>query len=254
MRDHSGRLKQSKKIISYFILLLLGFILFISVVFYRVSHERRLPNPHTSDSTRAMRGSILSADGFHLATPEKRYKAIVDARCIDPDKRELFTQLFSIYSGIPAEEIATRLQHANGSVVLSFGLSNKRAEYLKTLAFELRRLDVFKEYELPSGRTILHGLDILESGETRRYPYHDLLTPLLGHTRKTEVEGYTRTPGKNGLEKAYDEWLKPRQNGYAFAPRDINNYKLLTKQSRYRPPIDGYDLQLTIPVTPRCRV
>lgn len=254
MHDHSGKNKQSKKIVSYFILLLLGFILFLSVVLYRVSDERRLPNPYTSDSTRAMRGSIISADGFHLAAPEKRYKAIVDVRCIDPDKRELFVRLFAIYSGIPAKTIEKRLKGADGSVVLSFGLSNKGAEYLKTLAFELRRLDVFREYELPSGRTIMHGLDIQESGETRHYPYRDLLTPLIGHTRKTEVEGYTRTPGRNGLEKAFDEWLKPRQNGYAFAPRDINNYKLLTKQSRYRPPIDGYDLYLTIPVTLQIRI
>jgi cell division protein FtsI (penicillin-binding protein 3) len=182
------------------------------------------------------------------------YKATVDTRNIDPGKKELFVQLFSIYSGIDAKTIRKKLNKRRGSVVLSYKISPKRAQYLKSLAFELRRLGVFVEFELPSGRTTLQGLSVVESGEARVYPYGDLLTPLIGYPRKYEEEGYTRNRGIRGLEKQFDDDLQARRDGFAYAPRDANNYKRLTKRSRYTPPQDGYDLQLTIPVTLQIRV
>ncbi|MEJ2500237.1 MAG: penicillin-binding protein 2 [Campylobacterales bacterium] len=140
------------------------------------------------------------------------------------------------------------------ALVMGYNISPKRAQYLKSLAFELRRLGVFIEYETAGGGTILHGLGIVESGEARVYPYGDLLTPLIGYPRKFEADGYTRNRGIKGLEKQFDDMLQARRNGYAYAPRDVNNYKRLTKESLYTPPLDGYDMQLTIPVTLQIRV
>ncbi len=245
---------KSKKIITLFILFAIAFTVFFSVLAQRALSERHTPRLFTSSTTKAKRGDIVSADGFHIATTRKLYKATVDTRNIDPGKKELFVQLFSIYSGIPADKVRRKLRKKRGSVVLSYNISPKRAQYLKSLAFELRRLGVFVEYTTPSGREILHGLSVVESGEARVYPYGKLLTPLIGYPRKYEDEGYTRNRGIKGLEKQFDEDLHARQNGYAYAPRDINNYKRLTKQSRYLPAVDGYTLKLTIPVSLQIRV
>lgn len=245
---------KSKKIVILFLMIAFAFIVFAVVMAGKALGERHIPRLYTSSTTKAIRGSILSADGFHIAETRKLYKATVDTRNIDPGKKELFVQLFSIYSGIDADKIRHKIDHRRGSVVLSYKISPKRAQYLKSLAFELRRLGVFVEFELPSGRTTLQGLNVVESGEARVYPYGDLLTPLIGYPRKFEEDGYTRNRGIKGLEKQFDDDLQARRDGYAYAPRDVNNYKRLTKESIYTPPLNGYNLQLTIPVTLQIRV
>ncbi len=245
---------KSKKIVILFLLIAVAFIAFALVMVSQALSDKHTPRLYTSSTTKAMRGSILSADGFHIAATRKLYKATVDTRNIDPGKRELFIQLFSIYSGIPSAKIRKKIARKQGNAVLSYNISPKRAQYLKSLAFELRRLGVFVEYDTPSGTTVLRGLNVVESGEARVYPYGDLLTPLIGYPRKFEEEGYTRNRGIKGVEKQFDEELQARRNGFAYAPRDVNNYKRLTKESLYTPPLDGFDLQLTIPVTLQIRV
>lgn len=221
---------------------------------YTALKPRHIPSLYTSDSSKAMRGSIISKDGFHIASTQKLYKAIVNSRSIDPNKRELFIQLFSIYSEMSPKKIRARLKKRRGSVVLSYNISTKQAQQLKSLAFELRRLKVFIPFELPSGRTVLHGLSIIESGESREYPYGNLLTPLIGYPHKVEEDGYTRIHGVKGLEKQYDEELHPSQDGKQYGPRDVNSYMILNKESFTKPPINGLDIKLTIPVTLQIRI
>ena len=245
---------RSKKIFLLFIMLLLGFILFLSVMFFNALKHRKIPSLYTSDSTKAQRGSIISADGFEIATTQKLYKAMVNTRNIDPKKRELFIELFSIYSGMDQKSIRKRLKGANGTVVLSYQIGPKTAQYLKTLAYELLQYKVFVEYESKSGERIFQGLSILESGETREYPYGKLLTPLIGYPHKVEDEGYTRVHGVKGIEKQFDFQLNAQQNGEQIAPRDVNNYMIFNKKSFTKVPIPGYDIKLNIPVTLQIRI
>jgi cell division protein FtsI (penicillin-binding protein 3) len=248
---HSNK---SKKILALFLVLMFGFVIFLAVMLYTALHERDIPSIYSEDSAKAQRGSIISADGYHIATTQKLYKAVVNTRNIDPGKEELFIQLFSIYSGTEPSEIRERLHTRKGSVTLSYHISPKEAMYLKTLAFELRRLGVFIEYETPSGNRILQGLNILESGEARRYPYGKLLTPLLGYPRKIEEEGYTRVYGIKGLEKFFDEELNPQQNRTQKALRDVNGYLILNKQSQVKRQINGLTVKLNIPIMLQSRV
>jgi len=248
---HSNK---SKKILALFLVLMLGFVIFLTVMLYTALHDRDIPSIFSEDTAKAQRGSIISADGFSIATTQKLYKAVVNTRNIDPDKEELFIQLFSIYSGIEPAEIRQRLHTRKGSVTLSYHISPKEAMYLKTLGFELRRLGVFIEYETSSGDRILQGLNIIESGEARTYPYGKLLTPLLGYPRKMEEEGYTRVYGIKGLEKFFDEELNPQQNKTQKALRDVNGYLILNKQSDVKRQINGLTVKLNIPITLQARV
>lgn len=248
---HSNK---SKKILALFLLLLLGFIIFLAVMLYTAINERDIPSIYSEETAKAQRGSILSADGYRIATTQKLYKAVVNTRNIDPDKEELFIQLFSIYSGVAAEEVRQRLHTRKGSVTLSYHISPKEAMYLKTLAFELRRLGVFIEYETSSGQRVLQGLNIIESGEARVYPYGRLLTPLLGYPRKMEEDGYTRVYGIKGLEKFFDEELNPQQNKAKKALRDVNGYLILNKQSDVKQQINGLTVKLNVPVALQARV
>jgi cell division protein FtsI (penicillin-binding protein 3) len=248
---HSNK---SKKILALFLVLMFGFVIFLAVMLYTALHQRAIPSIYSEENSKAQRGSIISADGFHIATTQKLYKAVVNTRNIDPDKEDLFIQLFSIYSGITPEEIRQRLHTRKGSVTLSYHISPKEAMYLKTLAFELRRLHVFIEYETPDGDRILQGLSIIESGEAREYPYGKLLTPLLGYPRKIEEDGYTRVYGIKGLEKFFDEELNPQQNRTQKALRDVNGYLILNKKSDFKRQINGLNIKLNIPIALQARV
>lgn len=232
----------------------MGFAIFLAVMFYTAVHERDIPSIYSEETAKAQRGNIISADGFHITATQKLYKAVVNTRNIDPDKQELFIQLFSIYSGIKPDEIRQRLHTRRGSVTLSYHIGPKEAMYLKTLAFELRKLKVFVEYELNDGQRVLQGLNIIESGEAREYPYQKLLTPLIGYPRKMEEDGYTRIYGIKGLEKFFDEELNPQQNKTQKAMRDVNGYLILNKQSSVKAQINGFDVKLNIPIALQARV
>jgi cell division protein FtsI (penicillin-binding protein 3) len=220
-----------------------------------VLKSRHLPSLYTKDSSKAQRGSIISADGFHIATTKKLYKAVVNTHYIDPQKKELFVELFSIYSGISAKEIKKRLSKRKGVVVLSYNIPEKRAQYLKKLAFELRRYRVFVERKNPrTGLSSLHGLSVLESGESREYPYGNLLTPIIGYPHKLEEDGYTFIKGVKGLEKRFEHALAARQNELSQGKRDVNSYIILNKESFSKPNINGLNIKLNIPVGLQIRV
>jgi len=208
-----------------------------------------MPSLYAVESSKASRGAIISADGFHLATTTKLYKAVVDTRYIDPQKRALFIKLFNIYSGMTIPEIKKRLAKRRGVVVLSYNIKDIQAHYLKKLAHELRRFKVFLSLKNPkTGLRSVHGLSIIESGESREYPYGNLLTPILGYPHKVEEDGFTFVKGVKGLEKRWDNELSPRQDGYSSGKRDVNSYIILNQESFTKPKIDGLSIKLTIPV------
>ncbi|SFV53625.1 Cell division protein FtsI [Peptidoglycan synthetase] [hydrothermal vent metagenome] len=246
---------RSKKILLLYILISLAFLVFLSVMLLTAIKPRHMPSIYTTESSRAQRGNIISADGFHIATSKKLYKAMVDTRYIDPQKKELFVKLFSIYSGMTPKEIKKRLSHRRGVVVLSYNIPQIQAQYLKKLSFELRRFKVFLSLKNPkTGLRSVHGLNMIESGESREYPYGNLLTPIIGYTHKVEDNGYTSIRGVKGLEKRFDADLAPRQDGFSRGKRDVNNYIILNKESFTKPKINGLDIKLTIPVSLQIRM
>jgi cell division protein FtsI (penicillin-binding protein 3) len=123
--DHN----KSSKVLLLFILIIIGFLIFLSTMFYTAVKPRHLPSLFTSDSTNAERGSIISADGFHLAITKKVYKAMINTKNLDPDKKELFIQLFSIYSDIPVKQIRKKLRKKGPSQRLSRVQNSQRPPY-----------------------------------------------------------------------------------------------------------------------------
>ena len=246
---------KSKKIFLLYSLIVFGFLIFLSVMLLTTLKSRDLPSLYTKESSKATRGSIISADGFHLATTIKLYKAVVNSYYIDPEKKDLFVELFSIYSGIDAKEIEDKLKKQNGVVVLSYNIPEKQAQYLKQLAYELRRLKVFIERKNSiTGKTTLHGLNIIESGESREYAYDKLLTPIIGYPHKVEEDGYTYTKGVKGIEKRFETELQAKQDEISQGPRDVNGYIILNRDSFTKPEINGLDVKLNIPIELQIRV
>jgi len=246
---------KSKKIFLLYSTITIGFLIFLSVMLLTTLKSRHLPSLYTKESSKAVRGSIISADGFHIATTVKLYKAVVNTYYIDPKKRELFIELFSIYSGIEAKKIKDKLNRRKGVVVLSYNIPQKQAQYLKQLSYELRRFKVFIERKNSrTGRTSIHGLNIIESGESREYAYGKLLTPIIGYPHKVEEDGYTYVTGVKGIEKRFEKELQSKQDELSQGPRDVNRYIILNKDSFTKQEIDGLDIKLNIPISLQIRV
>jgi cell division protein FtsI (penicillin-binding protein 3) len=122
------------KILFLFSIIFIGFVIFLGATFYWATAPRRLPTLTYKEVTHAMRGDIISRDDFRVATSKKLYKVSVDTRNIDPQKKQLFVKLYSLYSGDDYKKVLKLINGTFGNVVLSYSIDSKKAKYLKNLA------------------------------------------------------------------------------------------------------------------------
>ncbi|EAI5408143.1 penicillin-binding protein 2 [Campylobacter fetus] len=243
----SGYQSQSK-IYVIFSFIVLGVILFLFVIFYRALLDRKLPKLQSSDFDSALRGSIISKDGFSIASSQKLYKAMVDTRNIDPNKKELFIKLYTLYSGDDPTKIR-KILSKKGVVTLSYEIDAKGAAYLKELARKLYKKKVFIAYQDPkTGIVATQGMSIVESGEKRIYMAEDTLTPAIGYIKKIEQDGITKVEGVKGIEKVYDNLLSSTQDAITKGPRDLSNTIILSGDAELSKRIDGYNVVLNTPL------
>ncbi len=240
--------RKSKIVIIFLLLSISLSVLIVRFIYLNIKEADNFPNLYRIEKNTAIRGSIKSFDNFTLSSSKKLYKAVVNTYTIDPDKKELFINLFSIYSGIDKKKVKRKIEGKKGRVVISYKIASKNAVYLKELAKKLYYLKVFREYEdKKRGVIYREGLDILESGEKREYRYRDLFTPFIGYINKQDDSmGFTRNAGVKGLEKYYEDYLKPVQNGFIYGQRDVVNNIIFNRSSKVRARIDGGDIYLNI--------
>lgn len=251
--------QRKNKISFLFLLLLLAMSIFLFSVLNTITSDRRIPSHNSTIHDRSFRGSIISADGYTLSSSEKSYQAVIRGESIDPDKKALFVKLFSIYSGIPERKILKKFKNRKGkeikgNIVLSKTINARSAMQLKSLAYKLRKLDVFQSIKIRSGIEVLYGLDIIENGESRRFPLGDVLSPLLGYVGDESDGKYTRPSGKKGLERAYEKHITSKKNGYFKGKRDVVGAVIHDKNSIKIQRVDGLDLHLNIPLALQRRV
>lgn len=240
--------KKTGVIVSVFFLMMLCFVVFLSIVYVKMVTPRKLPSITATKTDTSVRGSLYTSDGFEIAYSDKLYKASVNTQSIDPEKKELFITLFSIYSGIPQEQIAQKLSQ-KGYVVLSYTLNSSIATNLKNLNLIFIRYDVFREYEDQKGRIIQKmGLSIEVSGNNRIYAYKNILEPLIGYTRKVESSNITRVDGVKGAEKYYNNILSGKQDGKIIGKRDVSFNIIANKSALIQSRQDGFDVTLSIPL------
>lgn len=236
-----------KKILLLISLIVIAFLILIFSISKTSKDDRNLPSLETTKKDLAVRGNIFSADNFKIGTSQKIYSASIDTRCLDENKKDMFVTLFSLYSNIPKEKIREKISKT-GYTIISRTINQRVAKELKSLAFKLRRLDVFKSIKI-NGRTVLYGLNIYETGEERLYPYKDTLTPVIGFIKKNNSDnGKQKVLGVNGLEKEFNKYLNNMQDGVLKGEKDILSYILFNKNSKIISRTDGEDLKLTIPL------
>jgi len=251
--------QRTSKITWLFILIVAAMVILLLSVLGTISSERHIPSQNATLHDRSFRGSIISADDYTLSRSHKTYQAVIRGESIDPNKKAMFVKLFSIYSGIPEKEIKARFKdkrgkEIKGNIVLSRTLNAKQAMQLKSLAYKLRQLKVFRSVKTHSGIEVLYGLDIIEVGESRQFPLHDVLSPVLGYVRKKSDGHYTRPQGQKGLERKYEKHITSKKDGYFKGKRDVGGNIIHDKNSIEKQRVDGMDLHLNIPLAFQRRV
>jgi len=251
--------QRKNKISVLFLLLVFLMLVFLFSVLKTISSDRRIPSHNTTIHDRSFRGSIISGDGYTLSSSQKTYQAVIRGASIVPEKKALFVKLFSIYSGIPEDELYKKFknrqgQEIQGYIVLSKTINARSAMQLKSLAYKLRKLDVFRSIKTRSGIEVVYGLDIVENGESRRFPLKDVLSPILGYVRKKSDGRYIRPLGQKGLERAYEKHITSKKNGYFQGKRDVVGTVIHDKNSIKIQRVDGLDLHLNIPLALQRRV
>jgi cell division protein FtsI (penicillin-binding protein 3) len=226
-----------------FILFMILLVAFLNIV----TSDKKLPRLTRTETDIALRGGIYSRNNFTISASKKLYCAEVDTRNIDPNKFELFVDLFSIFSKMDPYVVREKLQSNFGFVKLTFSLDSKSARYVKQLRNNLLKYRVLKHYVDPkTGESFLHALSITENSEYREYPLKDTLSPVLGFMQKNIVNNYTTIHGKYGLEKFYDNALTGIQSTKIHGRKDVNHNIILDKNSEVKTRIDGLDIITSI--------
>ena len=247
------------KITGLFLILTIAMAIFLSSILKTIASDRVIPSHNTTIYDRSFRGSIISADHYTLSNSQKTYQAVIRGASIDPEKKEIFLKLFSIYSGIPEKKLRKKFKdrkgkEIKGNIILSKTITARHAMQLKSLAYKLRKLGVFRSIKNRNGIEVLYGLDIIENGETRRFPLKDVMSPILGYVGKKSDGRYTRPEGKKGLERNYEKHITSKKNGYFKGKRDVIGAVIHDKNSIKMQRVDGLDLHLNIPLAFQRRV
>ena len=237
-----------------FLALSLGVLAFLLSMWGTTQNSRKLPRQSTIIHDRALRGDIISKDGYTLSTSSKTYIATIFTQSINPDKKKLLTKLLSIYTGIDEKEFIKKIETHKGYTVLARHIDANSASRLKLLAYKLRIMKVFIASKASNGADVLYGLDIIESGERRSFPLLGTLSPVLGYTKLTDDGKYRIVNGVKGLEKRYDKLLNSNKNGYLKGKRDVGRTVILNKSSVRKLREDGMNLHLNIPLKLQRRV
>jgi len=240
------------KILFTFLTIIFVFSILIFSITKTITHKRHIPSLNTAKLDLAVRGNILSADNFKIATSKKIYTASINTKSLDTNKLDLFVNLFSIYSNIDKKDlkklIKKDMKKRRGYLIISQKVSSRTAKNLKFLARKLIQLKVFKPIKI-NGSNLVFGLDLIETGESRLYSYKDTLTPVVGYIRKKNNSSKKlRVNGEKGLEKYYNFELNNIKNGLLKGERDIGSNIIFNKNSKIVLTKNGQTLKLNIPL------
>ncbi|KIM02879.1 MAG: hypothetical protein KN64_13625 [Sulfurovum sp. AS07-7] len=237
-----------------FIVILILLVTFLISIASTMFSERQTGYRYGTIVDKAIRGKIISQDGYTLSFSEPKFEAQINTLSIDPTKKELFVKLFSIYSDIKESEVLERFQNKNGALIrgrisLSKNLSASQASRIKELNFKLKGLKVFRPLDETKPHLVF-GLDVIAISENRRYPYENVLTPVVGYTQNEHQQNsnYLIPKAQKGLEKAYNPYIKPYSNGFVESKKDALGTVLRDGDSNYLQRVDGMDLYLNVPV------
>ena len=215
--------QKTLKILVIFSILLIICVVFVLRIFYLNFSHKSNTSTIIRQSKAILRGDIITKDGFTLATSVKNYKIKYNPKHINPDKKDTFATLLSLYSGENIDVIKSKLNKNKNVTFLEIDYDEYH-DYLR-LNRIMDNLGVYK-----STKGIRQRLEI-EEKEKRVFTYGGVLSPYLGYLKKDNLKAL------KGIENKYNTELNT-QNSYSIEhQRDVSfnpilngNFKNKTKK------------------------
>jgi len=230
----NGRVKGFFFFFAGLIILVFGVFLFLALV-----APKGYFNPVIKITQNAVRGNIHT-DNYTVIKSEKLYGVYVYPSFLDPDKKDLFYTLFSIYTGIPKIKLKKIVIYGKKKGLKRIKLATVDLKTKQNLIYLRKVLDKKRVFLTDKTTGIRRGYEIESLGFKREYPYGDTLEPFLGRFRKDL--GY----GENGLENYYNDLLSKKRDGYKIGYRDVYGNIIYDKSAEIKRPINGENLKLNI--------
>lgn len=222
-------IKMQKKLVVLFILLLLLFIgLIIRLVWITRENETDYQKQvlsqqrYTSTTIPFRRGNILDAKGTRLATSEKVYNLVIDAKVMNYKAQYVEPTLKALDEYFDLEMTAIRA-HVTTNRNSSWYVALRQLTYEEISGFQAAQQE----------DSNIQGV-WFEEEYRRIYPYGSLASDVIGFSDRDNV-------GRYGLEEYYNDTLNGingREYGY------LNDD--LTLERTVKSAVDGYDLHSTI--------
>lgn len=222
-------IKMQKKLVVLFILLLAMFIgLAVRLVWITRENETDYQKQvlsqqqYTSTAIPYRRGNILDVKGTRLATSEKVYNLVIDAKVMNYKSQYLEPTLRALSENFNLDMGEVR-EHVTKNKSSSWYVPLRQLTYEEISGFQ----------EAQSADSNIQGV-WFEEEYRRIYPYNSLAADVIGFSGRDNV-------GKYGLEEYYNDILNGidgREYGYL---NDDLNLERTVKSA-----VDGYDLHTTI--------
>ena len=222
-------IKMQKKLVVLCILVLLMFIgLTVRLVWITRENETEYQKQvlsqqqYTSTTIPYRRGNILDVKGTRLATSEKVYNLVIDAKVMNYRSQYLEPTLKALSEHFDLDMDEVR-EHVTKNKSSSWYVPLRQLTYEEISGFQ----------EAQSADSNIQGV-WFEEEYRRIYPYSSLAADVIGFSGRDNV-------GKYGLEEYYNDILNGingREYGY------LNDD--LTLERNVKSAVDGYDLHITI--------
>jgi len=229
---------KASKILGLFLVLMLGFVIFLARVFDVATSERYKNIATKKEIDTPLRGDIITADGYHVAKSQKRYSVVVEPENIDPNKKEVFVKLLAVYAKKSEAELF-KLLESDKKVTVIDGIDARDAKNFRQLSSVLDKLQVFIPKRIGT-KFVRYGLEIAENEFFREYPFADTIEPLIGYIKVEDLSGLL------GLEKFYESALSGTQKGMTEGMRDVGGNIIYNEKSKNSFRQDGLNIKLFI--------
>ncbi len=213
-------------------------VLYAAFVFLTIAKPKNYFEPYAVRKESAVRGKVFT-DNYTLAKSDKLYGIFIYPDFIDPQKKELFYNLFSIYSGISVKEIKRKVYLYTKKGIKRVLVAKVDLKTKQNLLYLKKVLDK-KRVFLATKSGIRRGYEVLSLDFKRIYPYEDLFEPFLGRYRKDIKRG------ENGIEEYYDDLLRAKRDGIKKGYRDVFGNIIYDGNAVVKQPKNGKDLKLNI--------
>jgi cell division protein FtsI (penicillin-binding protein 3) len=245
-------MSQNKKRSDSVVVVYIIFILLLIGVTYRygsvsIGKYDEKANTRIGKRIKAKRGSIITSDGYHIAYTTRAYSIGMKNYELPIQNRDIFMQMLSIYGGVDKSQLRAKFRKARrrSYITLANNLNFQQFQNLKELAREFRNLDIMVG-ERKNGIYHFEGLNGQESGAERNYPYGDTVTPIVGYTQIDDSSNFRYVVGKKGIEKEFEEFLKPQQDGITYGDKDALGNIIRNSSIKTQKLINGADIHLNL--------